>query len=188
MNKARTKHIVLIDKSMDGMETEHNDITTRLSTSSHPSNHLSYSHLPSFLKLFLKSFRVLVVLYTSTWLLPVTVSQGCGEMGGRQLDPRTQKLHAHKDKARLVELASDAAEHAIEDQLEAIRLHLACSTPTDNVSSSPSTVLSGRMWTYAPRESLPDTVTQLISRQPIQLPIETLLVISLVDWVKSNLL
>ena len=79
-------------------------------------------------------------------------------MGGRQLDPRTQKLHAHKDKACLVELASDAAEHAIEDQLEAIRLHLACSTLTDNVSSSPLTVPGGRMWTYAPRESLPDTV------------------------------
>ena len=55
-------------------------------------------------------------------------SQGCGEIGGRQLDPRTQKLYAHKDKARLVEVARDVAECAIEDQLETIRLHLASST------------------------------------------------------------
>lgn len=75
-------------------------------------------------------------------------------MGGRQLDPRTQKLHAHKDKARL---ASDAAEHAVEDQLETIRLHLASSTLADDASLS-TAVPGGRMWTYAQQESLPDTV------------------------------
>jgi hypothetical protein len=86
-------------------------------------------------------------------------SQGCGEMGGRQLDPRTQKSHAYKDKAQLVKVANDAAEHAIEDQLETIRLHLASSTLADDVSSSPSTAVpGGRLWTYAPRESLPHTV------------------------------
>ena len=80
-------------------------------------------------------------------------------MGGRQLDPRTQKSHAYKDKARLIELASDAAEHAIEDQLEAIRLHLASTTLADDASSSPSTAVpGGRMWAYSPRESLPDTI------------------------------
>jgi hypothetical protein len=81
-------------------------------------------------------------------------------MGGRQLDPRTQKSHAYKDKARLIEVASDAAEHAIEDQLETIRLHLASSTLADDVSSSPSTAVpGGRMWTKSsPRESLPDTI------------------------------
>ena len=80
-------------------------------------------------------------------------------MGGRQVDPRTQKSHAYKDKARLVELASDAAEHAIEDQLETIRLHLASTTLADDISSSPSTAVpGGRMWTYSPRESLPDTI------------------------------
>ena len=80
-------------------------------------------------------------------------------MGGRQLDPRTQKSHAYKDKARLVELASDAAEHAIEDQLEAIRLHLASTTLADDVSSFPSTAVpGGRMWTYSSPESLPDTI------------------------------
>jgi hypothetical protein len=84
-------------------------------------------------------------------------SQGCGDIGGRQLDPRTQKSHAHKDKARLVEVARDAAERAIEDQLETIRLHLASSTLADDVSSSPS-IPGGRMWTNAPRESLPDTI------------------------------
>jgi hypothetical protein len=80
-------------------------------------------------------------------------------MGGRQLDPQTQKSHAYKDKARLVELASNAAEHAIEDQLETIRLHLASTTLADDVSSSPSTAVpGGRMWAYSPRESLPDTI------------------------------
>ena len=78
--------------------------------------------------------------------------------GGRQLDPRTQKSHAFKDKARLVEVASEAAERAIEDQLETIRIHLASSALMDDVSSSPSTAVpGGRMWTYSPRESLPDT-------------------------------
>jgi hypothetical protein len=94
------------------------------------------------------------------------ISQGCGETGGRQLDPRSQKSHAFKDKARLVELASDAAEHAIEDQLETIRLHLASSTLADDVSSSPSTVPGGRMWTSAPRESLPDTVDTSATYSP----------------------
>jgi hypothetical protein len=56
-------------------------------------------------------------------------------------------------------VASDTAEHAIEDQLETIRLHLASSTLTDDISSSPSTdVPGGRMWTYASRGSHPDTV------------------------------
>jgi hypothetical protein len=80
-------------------------------------------------------------------------------MGGRQIDPRTQKSHAYKDKARLLELASDAADRAIEDQLETIRLHLASATLADDVSSSPSTsVPGGRMWTYSLGESLPHTV------------------------------
>jgi hypothetical protein len=86
-------------------------------------------------------------------------SQGCGQMGGRQLDPRTQKSHAYKDKARLVEVTTEAADRAIEDQLETIRLHLASSTLADDVSSSPSTAVpGGRMWACASRESLPDTV------------------------------
>lgn len=84
-------------------------------------------------------------------------SQGCGEMGGRQLDPRTQKSHAYKDKARLVELASDAAEQAIEDQLETIRLHLASTTLADDAPPS-TAVPGGRMWAYSQRESLPETI------------------------------
>jgi hypothetical protein len=70
-------------------------------------------------------------------------AQGCGEMGGRQIDPGTQKSHAYKDKARLVEVTSDAADHAIEDQLKTIRLHLASSTLADDLSSSPSTSVPG---------------------------------------------
>jgi len=88
-------------------------------------------------------------------------------MGGRQLDPRTQKSHAHKDKARLVELATDASERAVEDQLETIRLHLASSTLADDASSSPSSAVpGGRMWTYAPRESLPDTADTISTYSP----------------------
>jgi hypothetical protein len=88
-------------------------------------------------------------------------------MGGRQLDPRTQKSHALKDKARLVELASDAAENAIEDQLETIRLHLTSSTLADDVSSSPFTAVpGGRMWTSATRESLPDAVDTSATYSP----------------------
>ena len=80
-------------------------------------------------------------------------------MGGRELDPRTQKLHAHKDKVCLVEKATHAAERALEDQLESIRLHLASSTLTDDVSPSPLTSApGGRMWGYVPQKSLPDTV------------------------------
>ena len=69
-------------------------------------------------------------------------------MGGRQLDPRTQKSHAYKDKACLVELASDAAEQAIEDQLETIRLHLASTTLADDAPPS-TAVPGGRMWAYS---------------------------------------
>jgi hypothetical protein len=84
-------------------------------------------------------------------------SQGCGEIGGRKVDYRTQKSHAQKDKAHLVEKATKEAERAIEDQLESIRLHLASTTLADDVSPSPSTsVPGGRMWVSAPRESLPD--------------------------------
>jgi hypothetical protein len=79
-------------------------------------------------------------------------------MGGREVDYRTQKLHAQKDKAHLVEKAATEAECVIEDQLESIRLHLASSTLADDVSTSPSTsVPGGRMWVSAPPESLPDT-------------------------------
>src|SRR5271155_4637323 len=35
-------------------------------------------------------------------------SEGCGEMGGREVDRRTQKAHTHQDKVRLVEEASTA--------------------------------------------------------------------------------
>ena len=63
-------------------------------------------------------------------------------MGG-QIDPGTQKSHVYKDKARLVEVASDAADHVIEDQLETIRVHLASSTLADDVSWSPSTSVPG---------------------------------------------
>ena len=64
-------------------------------------------------------------------------------MGGKQIDPHTQKLHAHMDKACLVEVASNAAKDAIENQLEMIRLHLASSTLVENISSSPSTTVPG---------------------------------------------
>jgi chromosome segregation ATPase len=84
-------------------------------------------------------------------------SQGCGEMGGKEVDYRTQKLHAQKDKAHLVEKAAKDAERAVEDQLESIRLHLASTTLLDDVSPSPSTsVPGGRMWVSAPQDSLPD--------------------------------
>jgi hypothetical protein len=78
-------------------------------------------------------------------------------MGGKEVDYRTQKLHAQKDKAHLVEKAAKDAELAVEDQLESIRLHLASTTLSDNVSPSPPTsVPGGRMWVSAPQESLPD--------------------------------
>ena len=82
-------------------------------------------------------------------------------MGGKQIDPHTQKLHAHKDKACLVEVANSAAKDAIENQLEMIRLHLASSTLVDNISSSPSTTVpGGRMWTPASQESqIPDDIS-----------------------------
>ena len=80
-------------------------------------------------------------------------------MGGRKLDAHTQKLHAQKDKACLVKKAMHAAERALEDQLELIRLHLASSTLTDDVSPSPLTSIpGGRMWGCVLQESLPNTV------------------------------
>ena len=45
-------------------------------------------------------------------------SQECRKMGGRELDYCTQKLHAQKNKACLVEKAIHAAEHVLEDQLK----------------------------------------------------------------------
>lgn len=88
------------------------------------------------------------------------ISQGCGELGGKDLDYRTHKWHAHKDKACLVERATHEAERAVEDQHEAIKLHLLASTLADDESPSPSALApGGRMWAaYAPPESLPDTV------------------------------
>jgi len=86
-------------------------------------------------------------------------------MGGNQVDPRTHKSHAHKDKARLVEVANDAAKAAIENQLETIRLHLASSTLADDISPSPSTTVpGGRMWTSALQESqTPDDISATYS-------------------------
>jgi len=93
--------------------------------------------------------------------------EGCGEMGGREVDCRTQKVHTHQDKVRLVEEASTATERAVEEQLEAIRLHLASSNLADDTSPSTS-VPGGRMWAYAPSESesLPDTVDISASYSP----------------------
>ena len=86
------------------------------------------------------------------------ISQGCKEMGGMKLDPYTQKLHAQKNKACLVKQATHVAEHALENQLESIRLYLASLTLTDNVSPSPLTFVPGsRMWGYIPQNSLPNT-------------------------------
>jgi hypothetical protein len=68
------------------------------------------------------------------------------------------KLHAQKDKAHLVEKATREAEHAVKNQLESIRLHLALTTLVDDVLLSPSTsVPGGWMWAPTQRESLPDT-------------------------------
>ena len=133
-------------------------------TERHPTTCLSLTLSPSFdlSKLFLALLLFFVYRLSRYTILDMTItchctSQGCGEMGGRQLDPRTQKSHAYKDKARLVELASDAAEQAIEDQLETIRIHLASTTLADDVSSS-TAVPGGRMWAYSQRESLPETI------------------------------
>ena len=91
-------------------------------------------------------------------------------MGGRELDPRTQKLHAQKDKACFVKKATHAAECALEDQLESIRLHLASSTLINDVSLSPLTsVPGGRMWGHVPQKPLP---TQSMSQQLTHLPIK----------------
>ena len=79
-------------------------------------------------------------------------------MGGRQIDPRTRKSHAYKDKARLIEVASDAADRAIEDQLETIRLHLSSSTLADDVSSSPS--ISAPTKTASPAREKKEKTTQ----------------------------
>ena len=80
-------------------------------------------------------------------------------MGRRKLDPHNQKSHAQKDKVCLVKKATHAAEHALEDQLELIRLHFASSTLMDDISPSPLTsVPGGRMWGYVMQESLPNTV------------------------------
>ena len=60
-------------------------------------------------------------------------SQECGEMGGGEVNYCTQELHAQKNKAHLVKKTAKGAEHAVEDQLESIRLHLASTTLADNV-------------------------------------------------------
>ena len=72
-----------------------------------------------------------------------------------------------QDKVCLVEEATTAAKCAVEDQLEAIWLHLASSNLADDASPSTS-VPGGRMWAYAPSESepLPDTVDISASYSP----------------------
>jgi hypothetical protein len=112
-------------------------------------------------------------------------SQGCGEMGGREVDYRTQKLHAQKDKAHLVKRLPE-------------RMNMLSRT---SLSQSGSILLQPHLWMMyfhlhqllfqvdgcglLHSESL--FLTQAISQQLIHLPIENSSIIFSVNWVKSSL-
>jgi hypothetical protein len=71
-------------------------------------------------------------------------SGGCGDRGGVDVDKRTYDNHSRKDKIALTKKAEEQAECAIQDQLDAIAVHLAATTLTDNLA--PRSSVGGRLW------------------------------------------
>jgi len=72
-------------------------------------------------------------------------SEGCGDHGGVEVDKRTFDNHARKDKIALMQMANERAEHAIQDQLDAIATHLSSTTLADDFPTPPP-VPGGRLW------------------------------------------
>jgi hypothetical protein len=85
------------------------------------------------------------------------IASGCRDQGGIDVDPRTLKKHTVKDKTQLARDASEAANHAIEEEINTIAGHLASQTLADNVSGLPHTQ-GGRLWAKWTSEELPDPI------------------------------
>jgi hypothetical protein len=85
------------------------------------------------------------------------ITSGCRDREGVDVDHRTFKLHSVKDKAQLAQKASEAANHAVEEEINVIASHLASHTLADKVSGSPSTP-AGRLWFKWTSEELPEPV------------------------------
>ena len=99
-------------------------------------------------------------------------SYGCGEKGGVTLSTRVIKKHSLRDKAAEIEKGQAEADKAIQEELEAITLHLSNTVLSDSIPeySSPS---GGRLWSKAyphtrtgslESASCQDTIQSLLSR------------------------
>ena len=99
-------------------------------------------------------------------------SYGCGEKGGVTLSTRVIKKHSLRDKAAEIEKGQAEADKAIQEELEAITLHLSNTVLSDSIPeySSPS---GGRLWSKAyphtrtgslESASRQDTIRSLLSR------------------------
>ena len=85
------------------------------------------------------------------------ITGGCRDQGGIDVDTRTFKAHNVKDKAQFAQKASEAANRAVEDEVNVIAGHLASQTLADNVSGLPPTP-AGRLWSKWTTEELPEPV------------------------------
>ena len=85
------------------------------------------------------------------------ITSGCRDQGGVDVDIRTLRAHNVKDKAHLEQKASEAANRAVEEEVNAITSHLASQTLADNVSGLPPTP-AGRLWAKWTAEELPDAI------------------------------
>ncbi len=73
-------------------------------------------------------------------------SAGCGDRGGVELEKRTYDAHARKDKIAITEKARDRADRAIQDELDAIAVHLASTTLLADNLAPASSAAGGRLW------------------------------------------
>jgi hypothetical protein len=91
-------------------------------------------------------------------------TSGCRDQGGVDVDNRTFKSHSVKDKAQLAQKASEAAIHAVEEEVNVIASHLASHTLADKVSGLPS-IPAGRLWSKWTAE-LPEPVDVTATYSP----------------------
>jgi hypothetical protein len=85
------------------------------------------------------------------------ITSGCRDQGGQDVDVRTLKKHSIKDKIQSAQKASEAANRAVEEEVNAIASHLASQTLADNVSGLPCTQ-GGRLWSKCAAEELPESI------------------------------
>src|SRR5271154_6402962 len=95
------------------------------------------------------------------------ITNGCGDQGGVDVDTRTLKAHTVKDKAQLAQKATEAANRAVEEEVNVIGNHLASQTLADNVSGL-SSIPAGRLWAKQTAEELPESIDVTATYSPSQ--------------------